>query len=70
MADNYYGKCSMCEYFDLYDNDGYGKYKCTRREQYFTVFEPQCSAYFKPAVSVGRYTRTELIELAREHKLP
>ncbi|MBR6682039.1 MAG: hypothetical protein IKL40_03545 [Clostridia bacterium] len=69
MADNYFGKCSMCEYFDLYDSDG-GKYRCTYTGHYYTVFEPQCNAYFKPARPTGRYTRTELIEMAREKRLP
>ena len=70
MADNYYGTCAMCDYFDLYDNDGYGKYRCTYRDRYYTVFESQCTAYFKPARPVGRYTRTELVDMAREHRLP
>jgi len=68
MADNYYGKCALCEYFDLRDKS-YGKYWCSKMRTYFTVFEPQCSAYFKPAGPEGRYSRTELVELARENKL-
>ena len=68
MADNYYGKCAMCEYFDLYDKDG-GKYRCTQRNIYYTVFEPQCTAYYKPASPRGQYSRVELIERARENKL-
>ncbi|MBQ7779831.1 MAG: hypothetical protein IJ404_04985 [Clostridia bacterium] len=70
MADNYYGKCAMCKYFDLYDSDGYGKYKCTYSGRYYTVFEPQCTAHFEPASPTGRYSRSELVDMAREHKLP
>ena len=70
MADNYYGKCALCEYFNLQASDGYGKYLCTIRDRYYTVFEPMCSTYFKPAQAIGRYTRSELVDLAREHKYP
>lgn len=70
MADNYYGKCAMCEHFDLYDSDGYGKYRCKYSGHYYTVFEPQCSSHFEPARPNGKYTRSELVDLAREHKLP
>lgn len=68
MAGNYYGKCALCEYFDLYSNDG-GKYRCTKRNQYFTVFENQCTTYFRPASGHSGYTRAELVDRAREHKL-
>lgn len=68
MAENYFGKCAMCEYFDLRDKS-LGKYYCTKRKTYFTVYEKQCTAYFKPAGGEGDYTRSELVDRAREGKL-
>ena len=68
MADNYYGTCALCEYFNLYDKSG-GTYRCTKMNQYFTVFEKQCNTYFRPAGPMMGYTRSELVDRARENKL-
>jgi len=65
MADNYLGKCALCEHFDLYDKFN-GKYRCTLRNHYFTVFESQCSK-FKNAGPLAQ--RIEMVEKAREGKL-
>lgn len=68
MADNYWGKCAMCENFDLRDK-WLGKYYCSQFKMYFTVFEDQCKVYFRPAGPERGYSRTELVEMARNGKL-
>ncbi len=68
MADNYWGCCALCEYFNLFDKDG-GRYRCIKTGHYFTVFEKQCHSYFKPAGPIGDKSRSEAVDLARENKL-
>lgn len=47
MADNYYGKCAMCQYFNLYDKYSFvsDKYKCTLKDSYRPWSDTACDKY-------------------------
>lgn len=71
MAEDYYGRCAMCRYLNLYDRDsgflGLDKYFCTRRNQYVPWGDKQCG-YFSQAPGSAD-DRIELVEKARRGQL-
>lgn len=71
MADDYYGRCAMCRYLNLYDRDsgfwGLDRYYCAKRKCYVPWSDRQCVDFSQaPGSSIDR---EELVEKARKGRL-
>ncbi len=63
--ENYYGKCAMCQYFNLYDKYSFAsdKYMCTLKDSYRPWSDEACNKFVQANRS------PELVEKAREGRL-
>lgn len=63
--ENYYGKCAMCQYFNLYDKYSFvsDKYMCTLKDSYRPWSDSACDKFVQANRS------PELVEKAREGRL-